>query len=144
LYPFLYFGLYSEQITRYLRLFPRQQVLILFYEDYQRNPIGLVRNILEFLDVDPHFVPDMNQRHMLANVPRAHRLHRFVHPVTQWAPLKKMNTPPLRRSLKRLAYRSRKSMTMEARDRAFLVEFYREDIQRLSALVNRDLSAWLL
>jgi hypothetical protein len=144
LYPFLYFGLYSEQITRYLRLFPRQQVLTLFYEDYQRNPIGLVRNIFEFLDVDPHFVPDMNQRHMLAHVPRAHRLHRFVHPVTQWAPLKKMNTPRLRRSLKRLAYRSRKSMTMEARDRAFLVEFYREDIQRLSSLVNRDLSAWLL
>jgi hypothetical protein len=117
---------------------------MLFYADYQRNPIGLVRNIFEFLDVDPHFVPDMSQRHMLANVPRAHRLHRFLHPVTQLAPLKQMNTPCLRRGLKRLAYRSRKSMTMEARDRAFLVEFYREDIQRLSGLVNRDLSTWLL
>jgi hypothetical protein len=144
LYPFLYFGRYAEQVTRYLKLFPRERILILFYEDYQRNPIGLVRNIFEFLEVDPHFIPDMNQRHMLANVPRAHRLHRILHPVTQWAPLKQMNTPRLRRSLKRLAYRPRKSMTMEVRDRAFLVEFYRQEIQRLSALVDRDLSAWLL
>ncbi len=144
LYPFLNFGRYFEQVTRYLKLFPREQVLILFYDDYQRNPINLVRNVFEFLDVDPDFLPDMHQRHMIANVPRAHRLHRYLHPVTQWAPLKQMNTPRLRRGLKRLAFRSRESMSMEARDRAFLVEFYRQDVERLSGLVERDLSHWLL
>jgi hypothetical protein len=144
LYPFLHFGRYFEQVTRYLKCFPRQQVLILFYDDYQRNPLNLVRNIFEFLDVDADFLPDMHQRHMVANVPRAHRLHRFLHPITQLAPLKKMNTPRLRRGLKRLAFRSRESMSMEARDRAFLVDFYRQDVERLSGLVDRDLNAWLL
>jgi hypothetical protein len=144
LYPFLHFGRYFEQVARYLKYFPRKQLLILFYDEYQRNPINLVRNIFEFLDVDPDFLPDMRRRHMIASVPRAHRLHRVLHPVTQWAPLKQMNTPRLRRGLKRLAFRSRESMSMDVRDRAFLVGFYREDIQRLSVLVGRDLGAWLL
>ena len=144
LYPFLHFALYSEQVKRYLNLFPRKDVLILFYDDYQRNPVSLVRSIFEFLDVDRDFLPDMHQRHMVANVPRAHRVHRLVHPLTQWAPLKKMNTPRLRRGLKRLAFRPRESMTMKPQDRAHLIEFYREDVQRLSGLVDRDLKSWLL
>jgi hypothetical protein len=29
-------------------------------------------------------------------------------------------------------------------DRAFLSEFYREDVEKLAALLNRDLSGWVL
>jgi hypothetical protein len=143
LYPFLYFGKYYEQVKRYLHLFPRERIRILFYEDYQRNPLELLQNTFEFLGVDSLFVPDLQERYMQANVPRSHLIHRFVHPVTQWAPLKQLNTPRLRRGLKRLAFRPRRSMTMDPCDRAFLVDFYREDIRNLSDLLNRDLSAWL-
>ena len=33
--------------------------------------------------------------------------------------------------------------TMDARDRAYLASYYREDVQRLAALLDRDLSRWL-
>jgi hypothetical protein len=51
LHPFLNFGLYSDQVKRYLKHFPRKQIKILFFEDYQSNPLGLVQDIFEFLGV---------------------------------------------------------------------------------------------
>jgi hypothetical protein len=97
----------------------------------------MLRSIFEFLEVDCAFIPDMRLRHMPANVPRSPRLYRLVRPITHWAP------SDLRRSLKRLTFRSRGSLAMDPRDRAFLVDFYREDILNLAQLLNRDLSAWL-
>jgi len=143
LYPFLHFGRYCEQVKRYLKQFPRQQVQICFYEDYQSDAAGMLRDIFQFLGVDHSFAPDISQRYMQVSIPRSHRFYRLVRPVTQWAPVKQMNTPVLRRSLKRLAFRSRKSLAMDPPDRAFLVDFYREDILNLSQLLNRDLNAWL-
>jgi hypothetical protein len=143
LHPFLNFGLYSDQVTRYLKHFPRKQIKILFFEDYQSNPLGLVQDIFEFLGVARGFVPDMTQRHMEPKIPRSALLYQFVRPLGGLRTVKRMTTPRLRHSLKRLAFRPRTSMTMDPGDRAFLVDFYREDVLNLSHLLNRDLSAWL-
>ena len=32
--------------------------------------------------------------------------------------------------------------TMDPRERAFLAEFYRDDVRKLAGLLNRDLSGW--
>jgi hypothetical protein len=143
LYPFLNFGLYCEQVKRYLKHFPRKQIKILFFEDYQSDPVGLVQSVFEFLEVARDFVPDMAQRHMEPKIPRSALLHQLVSPLGGWPLVKRMTTPGLRHSLKRLAFRPRASMTMDPGDRAFLVDFYREDVLNLSHLLNRDLSAWL-
>jgi hypothetical protein len=85
----------------------------------------------------------MAQRHMEPKIPRSALLHQFASPLAGWPLVKRMTTPGLRHSLKRLAFRPRASMTMDTGDRAFLVDFYREDVLNLSHLLNRDLSAWL-
>ena len=144
LYPFLCLGQYYGQVKRYLQQFPREQIQILFYEDFLRDAPGMLENIFKFLGVDSDFVPDMKERHMLANVPRSYVLHRLTGPVARWSPLRQISPSRLRSSLKRLLFRPRESMTMDPRDRAFLVDFYREDIGNLSGLLDRDLSAWLL
>lgn len=46
--------------------------------------------------------------------------------------------PPLRKLLFR-----RGSPIMDAKDRQYLLDYYREDITNLALLLNRDLSAWL-
>jgi hypothetical protein len=48
-----------------------------------------------------------------------------------------------RPALKRLAFRTGKSLAMEPADRRLLVDYYREDIQKLAGLLDRDLSTWL-
>lgn len=64
LYPFLEMGLYAGQVKRYLDLFPRENVLVNFYEDYQRDAGGTIARVLGFLGVDASFVPDMSRRYL--------------------------------------------------------------------------------
>jgi hypothetical protein len=43
---------YTEQLTRYHDAFPREQVLVLIYDDLRRDNTATVRKIFRFLDVD--------------------------------------------------------------------------------------------
>jgi Sulfotransferase family len=44
---------YADQLRRYHAVFPREQVLVLIYDDYIRDNAATVARVLEFLDVDP-------------------------------------------------------------------------------------------
>jgi hypothetical protein len=43
---------YTEQLTRYHEAFPREQVLVLIYDDLRRDNAATVRKIFRFLEVD--------------------------------------------------------------------------------------------
>ncbi len=43
---------YVEQLERYHAVFPREQVLVLIYDDFRADNDGTVRTILRFLDLD--------------------------------------------------------------------------------------------
>lgn len=48
-------GDYLGQLQRWLSVFPRRQVYLGFFEDIARNPRGLLREVLQFLGLDPAF-----------------------------------------------------------------------------------------
>jgi hypothetical protein len=43
---------YVDQLRRFHDVFPREQVLVLIYEDFRRDNEGTVREVLRFLEVD--------------------------------------------------------------------------------------------
>jgi len=43
---------YVEQLRRYHAVLPREQVLVLIYDDFRRDNLSTVRRVLRFLDVD--------------------------------------------------------------------------------------------
>jgi len=52
--------------------------------------------------------------------------------------------PEVVKSLARpVLFRNRKSLVMEKVDREYLQDYYREDIGKLSSLLDRDLRTWL-
>jgi hypothetical protein len=55
--PFLAFGEYAEQLDRYLKLFPREQLLISLYEDTQDDYDQWFGDVLRFVDIDANFRP---------------------------------------------------------------------------------------
>jgi Sulfotransferase family len=55
--PFLSFGEYAEQVDRYLKIFPQEQLLISLYEDAQEDYDQWFAKVLRFLDVDSSFKP---------------------------------------------------------------------------------------
>jgi hypothetical protein len=143
LYPFLEFGLYYEQVKRYLALLPRERIGIYFYEDYLRDPLGLVQDIFRFLNVDPAFKPNLSMRHTVPLVPRSYAISRFLKRLGWWELAKSLSPPALRRKLRRVAFRPRTGLVVEPQDRARLLEYYREDIRNLAGFLDRDFSAWV-
>jgi hypothetical protein len=143
LWPFLEFGQYSEQIKRYFNEFPRAHIHISYYEDLERTPGRLVGDLFTFLGVDPGFVPDLSRRHHQPVIPRLNATGYYLKKWGVWPYLRKLAPVPLGPRLRSLLVRSRDSLEMEPADRAFLTDYYRADIGKLAALVERDLSSWL-
>jgi len=76
--PFLAFGEYADQVERYLKRFPREQIFLSLYEDTQVDWEGWFARLLRFLGVDsdfrpaavevpstPHLPPDLPQPRLL-------------------------------------------------------------------------------
>lgn len=141
-YPFLEFGLYYQQVSRYFEYFPRHRVHILFYQDYQREPRQSVSAILEFLGVDPNLPIDQARKHNQPRVPRLRTTGYCLKRLGIWHRARRLLPEPAARFLRPLALAERKSLVMERKDRELLVAYYRDDIAKLSALLNRDLSSW--
>jgi hypothetical protein len=142
-YPFLEIGLYHQQVIRFLDLFPREQIRIYWYEEAWREPASLLADVFRFLDVDAGFQPDLSRKSHQRRAPRLVGLHYFLKHSGFWYPLKSLVPARLISSLRQLAFRRGGSLTMEPRDRRYLIEYYHDDIQRLAALLDRDLSVWL-
>ncbi len=49
---------YYEQIKRYYDIFNPEQIKIIIYEDFRANNHQVYQEILEFLEVDPNFIPE--------------------------------------------------------------------------------------
>ena len=138
-------GYYHRHLSRYFRVFPREQIRIYLYEDLQRDPKALLRDLFAFLGVDPGVAVDTSTRHNVSGVlrnplwrllwSRSNRPRAFVRPL-------------LPRSLRRRVaafFETRPMIKPPLHDetRALLGADYRDDILRLQDLIDRDLSAWL-
>ena len=143
LWPLLEFGHYHEQINRYLNEFPRSQIHISFYEALERAPGALVSELLAFLGVDQSFLVDVSHRHHEPRIVKLTDAAYFLKKWRIWPHLRNMLPRPLGPRLRSLMLRPRSSLEMERADRAFLTDYYRDDIKRLAVLLDQDLTAWL-
>ena len=143
-------GFYHEQLSRYFKLFGREQIRIYLYEDLQPDPSGVTRAVFRFLGVDDAFVPgDMSVKHNPSGVPRSEKLYALLYSGCRWVrPFVEPHLPNrLRQRVPRVVASLKKRnldkprLSPEVRGR--LVGEYREDILRLQDLIGRDLSSWL-
>ena len=139
----------TPQVQRYLEVFGRERVHMALLEDLGANPRETYRGVLEFLGVDPEFLPSemavVNPNSELRSV----KLHRFR---TRVAPIERavrrvmparvfqVLSAPVRAiwsANKRQAPRSPMSPALEEE----LTAYFAPDVASLSELIGRDLSA---
>ena len=141
-YPFLEVGMYSGQIRTYFDLFPRENVRVCFYQDGLDH---IVTDVLRFLNVDTEFQVDLSRRYLdssAATAPTA--VYQILRKYRLWQTLRKLAPRRARPVLRKLAFRKLPVAQMEESDRRFLCEYYREDVLQLAALLERDLTSWLV
>ncbi len=140
-YPFLEFGFYTEQLSRYLERFGRN-VWVGFHEDFMNRPLEVLQNIFRFLGVDAEFSPDMPRRYLEAQVPRLAAIG-WLKRSGLWEAAARVTPSGLRPFIRRALIRRPGTTRMDPADRRFLVDFYREEIRKLASLLGRNLDGWV-
>jgi hypothetical protein len=138
-------GLYSRALSEFQACFPPAQLLVLFHDDLRADPLAVWRQVCLFLGIDATANPVFEHRYNRSGQPR----NRVVHALLRSYRLKRIVRSILPH---RLAINVKQQLdtinlqkfpAMDAASRTELKQYYREDIQRLSQLTNRDLATWL-
>ncbi len=133
---------YSDNISRYLREFPRKQVKIIVFDDFRRDNLGVCRDIYRFLGVDDTFRPslsDVNPNKELRfaflksflRKPAVWRAVHFLIPLRIYGAVEGI--------FKKLFTRKapRKSIPDETRKQ--LMRKYKPEVRKLSRLIGKNL-----
>lgn len=140
---FLMGGLYHEQLTTYLDRYPAERIQVLFYEDMLREPDAQLRRARDFLGLPPAAAP-LARREKVKD-----RTEAMIGPgLRRWMkPLKPLVRPfrghPAFQAARGALAGEIRYPPLSPKLRARLVDFYAPDVDRLGALVRRDLSGWL-
>lgn len=137
---------FAEQVERYLDVFGRERVHVVIHDDLVVDTPAVYRETLRFLRVDDTFAADFAR----SNENKRAR-YAWLQRLAYDPPLVRRIAPSLRRYRPFHVIRnrllavnsirtSRPPMPPELRRR--LVSEFEPDVQRLAALVGRDLAAW--
>jgi hypothetical protein len=141
-------GLYAHPVRAFQENFSRVKVLL--HDDLMRNATSLVQSVYAFLDVDPDFIPNTEQRHNVSAIPRWPFLNNlFVKPKRLHKVARKIGGAvfgmdrwfSLRDGVR--AMNMQKPLTMDPEIERELRQFYHDDILKLQDYIGRDLSFWL-
>lgn len=146
-------GDYFEHLRRYFEYFPRENFLTLIYEEVLQDSQAAISNCLEFLDLDPNFVPaalsdrvnkgrDLRLFHSHALALRETVVSRTaLLPESIRSPLKGIGRRAFAEIFRRLPKKN--SYTPLPDDvRQELLNDFMPGIKQLEQLLDRDLSIW--
>ena len=147
--PYKKAGLYFEQVRAYLEAF--DEVKVFLFEDLVSAPQNLMRELYQFIGADPDFQPEF-RKYNVTGKPKnkaLRGLHAVIYsqgPIQSWLKVF-VGALKLGGFVNRLKHwissAESEKTEMPAEARAYLKDYYREDILKLQSLLNRDLSAWL-
>ncbi len=140
-------GLYFEQLARYYDVFSPDQIKVIIYEDFVRNPVQVVREIFEFIGVTTDFEPDpdlhSNATKRPDNENPIHDLFNGEHAARSI--LRRLLPMSARQQIREFVREVffKPSPPISIHERRKLEYLFRDDIRKLQKLLGRDLSAWL-
>jgi hypothetical protein len=136
---------FAEQVARYFDLFGRDRVKVILLEDMISTPEKVMSDLAAFLKISTGFPLPLERQNDSPNLIPTHLWKfRIRRKLRDYPALERLATPPLNAyrntMLRFLPPLSDKSIDPELRAR--LTEEFRPEVDRLSALLGRDLSHW--
>ncbi len=137
-------GCYFANLKPYFDRFPREQLRVYLYEEWNQQPQAVLRDIFAFLGVDKSVVLKPPRTNVTIGY-RSRWLQRFL---DEPNPMRQIVEAILRgrwraRVYARLRrYNRQPPPPLNARTFRELTERYRRDIEQLQRLLDRDLSKW--
>jgi hypothetical protein len=132
-------GFYYDHLQRFLKWFPRDQLLVVFFDDLRNDPKGFMSQIYEFIGVDSSFHAGLEK----VQINAAAGKRNLAKSRAAWYLSRALS----RARLYRASDWVRRSNTagvpqLTDRMRNQLIEIYKENNLLLQDMVQRDLSHW--
>ena len=141
---------YGEQLEHIWKYFPKENVKLIWFDDFKNSPLNTYKEILAFLSLDYDGrvdFPKVNEAKKAKNKLISKIVHRPPWIAKQAAKLlrKVLNKPRLG-MLQKIDHLNREKLEkkeISSQAKELIKQAYSEDVKHLSAITNRDLSHWL-
>lgn len=135
---------YYNALSRYFDAFPRNQIHVILFDDLKRDPRRCIREIYQYLDIDPTFVPDLETPHNIGGLPANMMLERLFTRRAIRAALRPLIPKRVADRFRRVRTRNlRRAPALPADLRSELVAHFRDDIAKTADLIGRNLQHWM-
>ena len=139
-------GLYFEQVNEFIKTFEREKILILFFDDIEKDTRQTLEKICQFLDLDFSLIQNVKlMKHNTSGKSKSKLLNKllfkhfglknFIKKIFPYGKLVYLKT--LLNSLN-----TDKSFSNQELAISQLKKYFHEDIIKLEKLLNKDLSGW--
>ena len=146
LYHYKSKGFYFKQLQRYFKLFPKENIKILLFEDVVKSPIESTQEIFKFLGINVDFRPDTSKKTNVSGKPKG-ILGWFLMKLRYYNLLPNIQLSKyLPQFVMRLLFKAvyEKPERLDEQLKKELTEkYYKADILQLEKLIEKDLSHWL-
>jgi hypothetical protein len=148
---FINYGLYAQYLKNIYTYFPKEQVKILLFRDFNNNPVEECQNIFRKLGINSTFRPKVEIKHNITQKTRSQIYARLVRRFLR-------NGNPIKKIIKKImpgekAYKygellrdlnktNNKNESMNDEVKLFLIEYYKPHNIELENIIGKDLSDW--
>ncbi len=138
---YLYAGHYAYHIQRYLRLFPRENIKLVFSHQLRENPYEILCDIWEFLGVPTNVPPPSFRTENEAISASVRPILKLIQ-ASGLMPFRKLLPAKSLSWIKRHLSRFGPPHTIDATTKMYLENYFEPHIRDLESLLNVDLAIW--
>ena len=137
-------SMYYKQVKQYLDLFGEERVNVYLFDELKKDPIGLMKKIYNFLEVDNNFVPKISIENK-SGKPKSKILMNLLITDNQYKRFIKIIFPKNVRGniYKYLFNKNISSYSIDEEVKKELISRFYNDIISLEKLIKKDLKHWL-
>ena len=134
-------SLYAERLERYMTTFGRENVKVILMDDLVGAPDETLLDLFDFLQIDPSIQIDTSKVYNRSGKPKSKLMAKFfAHPngpktVTKWLIPERIRVP-IRLAL--LNFNSGEKADMDPESRAYLTDYFDEELSALERLLERE------
>ena len=143
------YGMYYKYLSHWLQYFPKDQILIVLFDDIKNNPNKVVEKIYQFLEVDISFVPESLYKKINSSwVAKSNLLLKSQRYIARI--LRKFGLGLMIDVIKKLGFKKTLDninndsnsdiIYMNEQDNKSFINYFYNDLKKLSDLIELDLS----
>jgi hypothetical protein len=138
---FIELGQYSNQLSRYFEIFPKEQIKILFFDDLKLDSRSFLNDCFEFLNLES-IETNTDKIYNSKKLPRTPQLNHLLTKIGAKKLIKSIVSESTKKLLVKAFYKNTED-EISKNDVKFLLDIYEDDINKTARLINRDLTSWL-